>query len=397
LAKAWLGTEAASTATTVTSGLNPSNFGAPVTFTATVTTTGSTTPTGNVTFYNGTTSLGSGTLSNLNATQATATFTTLASSPLPPGSDSITAAYAGDTSNAASTSAILTQTVNPPTFTFTNTGAASHTGLAGQTTLAYTFLATPTSGATFAGAVTFGCSFTPADPTLTNTSCVFTPTSIAAGTSSPTGTPVTMTITTVGPNTGTESQLRRGADNRSPWLPLTLPIAGMVMLGLMRGKAGRKVSKQSAIALLSFSLVVLGFMVACGGSSSPPPVTVTVAPSSTVRLYANEAGNAWPTSATQQQFSATVTNSTSQTVTWAVTGGSANGTITSAGLYTSPATVPNPATVTVTATSSGGTTPGSGTVDILTPTAVGTFTVTVTATETTTAVPATPAPTLVVQ
>jgi hypothetical protein len=170
---------------------------------------------------------------------------------------------------------------------------------------------------------------------------------------------------------------------------LTLPIAGVAMLGLMRGKVSRKASKHLAIALLCFSLILFGFMVACGGgSSSPPPPpapSVTVSPSATVNLYADEAGNAWPVSATQQQFSATVNNSTNQTVTWAVTGGNANGTITSSGLYTSPVTVPNPATVTVTATSTVATTPGSGTVDILTPTGNGalpaTYTVTVTATE----------------
>ena len=38
-------------------------------------------------------------------------------------------------------------------------------------------------------------------------------------------------------------------------------------------------------------------------------------------------------------------------MTWVVTGGAANGSITSAGVYTAPATVPTPATVTVTATS----------------------------------------------
>jgi hypothetical protein len=397
LATAWVAAATAATTTAVVSSQNPSNFGDAVTFTATVTTVGKNAPTGTVTFYNGATSLGTGTLVNLNATQATATFTTLASSPLPPGTDSITAAYGGDTNNSPSTSAILSQTVNPPSFTFTSTGPSSHTVLAGQQTLTttpYTFLATPTSGATFAGPVNFGCTFAPTDPTLTSSVCTFTPSSVAAGAGPTT---VSLVIKTAGPNTGTGSQFRRRADNRFPWLPLTLPIAGVIILGRMRGKAGRKVSKQSAIALLSFSLVVLGFMVACGGSSSPPPVTVTVAPSSTVSLYANEAGNAWPTSATQQQFSATVTSSISQTVTWAVTGGSANGTITSAGLYTSPATVPNPATVTVTATSSGATTPGSGTVDILVPTAVGTFSVTVTATEVTVMVPATPAPALVVQ
>jgi hypothetical protein len=103
-----------------------------------------------------------------------------------------------------------------------------------------------------------------------------------------------------------------------------------------------------------------------------PVVTVTVSPA-TASLFANEAGNTWPVSATQQQFSATVNNGSSQTVTWAVTGGSANGIVDATGLYTAPANVPNPAAVTVTATSAQATSPGTATVTIQTPTAVGTY------------------------
>jgi hypothetical protein len=103
-----------------------------------------------------------------------------------------------------------------------------------------------------------------------------------------------------------------------------------------------------------------------------PVVTVTVSPA-TANVFANEAGNTWSASATQQQFSATVTNASSQTVTWAVTGGSANGTVDSSGLYTAPPNVPNPAAVTVTAASTLATSPGSATVTIQAPTAVGTF------------------------
>ena len=55
------------------------------------------------------------------------------------------------------------------------------------------------------------------------------------------------------------------------------------------------------------------------------------------------------------QFAATVTNATSQTVTWSVNGvaggNSTVGTITSSGLYTAPATVPSGGSVTVQATS----------------------------------------------
>ncbi len=69
-------------------------------------------------------------------------------------------------------------------------------------------------------------------------------------------------------------------------------------------------------------------------------------------------GTPGPTADTQQQFSATVNNGSSQTVTWAVTGGSANGTIDANGMYTAPATTPSPATVTITATSTLATSPG---------------------------------------
>lgn len=57
----------------------------------------------------------------------------------------------------------------------------------------------------------------------------------------------------------------------------------------------------------------------------------------------------------QQQFSATVSGSTNKAVTWKISGagcsGAACGTISTAGLYTAPASVPSPAAVTVTAAS----------------------------------------------
>ncbi len=57
----------------------------------------------------------------------------------------------------------------------------------------------------------------------------------------------------------------------------------------------------------------------------------------------------------QQQFTATVTGTNNQVVTWSISGtgcyGSSCGTITSNGLYTAPPTVPNPSIATITATS----------------------------------------------
>src|ERR1700760_3235325 len=83
---------------------------------------------------------------------------------------------------------------------------------------------------------------------------------------------------------------------------------------------------------------------ACGGSGSPPPSppSVTVSPA-TANVQ----------EAAQQQFTATVMNTSDTNVTWqvnGVTGGNATvGTISGTGLYTAPAVIPNPASVTITA------------------------------------------------
>ena len=96
---------AAASTTTVASNLNPSTSGTSVTFTASV--TGSA-PSGVVTFKDGATTLGTGTLSGTGNTR-TATYATTA---LSVASHSITALYAGDSANLTSTSAALSQVVN---------------------------------------------------------------------------------------------------------------------------------------------------------------------------------------------------------------------------------------------------------------------------------------------
>src|SRR6266516_2032744 len=102
----------ASTTTTVASSANPSVFGQSVTFTATVAPVapGAGSPSGAVNFLDGTITIGSGTLSA--SSPFVATFTT---SSLAVGSHSITASYAGNSNFSGSTSATLTQTVNPVT------------------------------------------------------------------------------------------------------------------------------------------------------------------------------------------------------------------------------------------------------------------------------------------
>ncbi len=351
------------TTTILTASPNPAAYGAPVTLTATVATTGTNPPTGTVTFFNGSTSLGTG---NLNGSlQAT-----LTTSALPVGADSLTSVYGGDANNAGSTSAVLPETINAPTFTVTNTGVTQTSVLSGQQGTGYAFTVAPVAPATnFGASVTLSCSFAPADPTLTN-ACVFTPSTIPATSGS---TPVTMTITTVGPNP-TGGVRQRKADNRSPRLPLALPLAGIVIAGF----AGRKMSKHSALAGLCLSLALLGLLVACGSSNSTPPIGVSIHGTPTT-LFPNNAG--WPSQTAQ--FTATISNTTNTAVTWAVTTPN-GGTIDATGLYTAPTVAAGlPASVTVTATSAADSSKTGSATETLTPATIpGTYTVTVTVTDT---------------
>ena len=85
-----------------------------------------------------------------------------------------------------------------------------------------------------------------------------------------------------------------------------------------------------------------------GTSTQPPPPPAPIDVSVTPAAASVQTGGT-------QTFTATVTNTTNTAVTWQVngiTGGSTSvGTISTAGVYTAPATVPSPATVTVTAVS----------------------------------------------
>ncbi len=98
--------------TALASSLNPSNAGQSVTFTATVTGSGAT-PTGNVTFRDGVTTLGTGTMNG----SGVATY---AISALSAGNHSITAEFAGDANYGGSTSNTVIQVV-VPVYTLTYT------------------------------------------------------------------------------------------------------------------------------------------------------------------------------------------------------------------------------------------------------------------------------------
>jgi hypothetical protein len=91
------------TTTALSSSPNPSQLGQAVTFTAQVTSTGPSAPTGKVQFLDGTTTLGTITLSGRVAK--------LTKSTLAVGTHSITAQYLGDFADAKSTSSVVQQTV----------------------------------------------------------------------------------------------------------------------------------------------------------------------------------------------------------------------------------------------------------------------------------------------
>jgi len=136
------------TTTTLTSSTNPSLFGQSVTFTATVApSSGSGTPTGSVTFYDGSTALGTVTLSSKKASLKTTS--------VPVGSQPITAVYSGDPNYAPSTSTVLTQTVNQDSTTSTVKSSANPSVYAQSVTYTATVKAASPGSGTPTGTVTF--------------------------------------------------------------------------------------------------------------------------------------------------------------------------------------------------------------------------------------------------
>lgn len=244
----------------------------------------------------------------------------------------------------------------------------------GQTTTTSMQISTVDNG-NFTNTLTYVCS----PPLPIGATCTFSPASgtIVAGAMSPQ--PVSITLNTAGPFKGPAGgavhRSRAALDHhRRLWLPLGLPLAGIMFVGIV----GRRLPRQYHIIGLCLTLALGGLMIACGGGgSSAAPVAVSVSPSSVSTLWPSLSG----APAQTQQFTATVTGTTNSSVTWSVSGGSTNGTISSTGLYTAPATVPA-GTVTITATSAADATKtGSAAVNIQTPTPPGNYTVTVTVSE----------------
>lgn len=227
-------------ATALSSSLDPSVGGQAVAFTATVSGTGGGIPTGSVNFLDGPTSLGTGTLNG----SGVATFST---SSLAGGPHSITAQYGGDVNFAVSTSSPLTQSIQD--FSLPATSPAVSVSAPGQTGSA-TITVMPVLG--FTGTVAFSC-VVPAN--MSEASC-------SASTAQITGSTGAASVVTI---VTTASHQIASVPNENRGLPFTMPgslLAGCVLVGISARKRRR-------LGSWVFSLVMLGFLgaVGCGGGS----------------------------------------------------------------------------------------------------------------------------------
>jgi Bacterial Ig-like domain (group 3) len=257
------------TTTTLIGSPNFAAVGQAVTLTATVVEVGSSgVPTGTVTFYDGTASLGAGTLSSGIATYS--------ASSLAVGTHSLTAAYGGDLSNAASTSSAVTITITAIATDF-SIALSPTSGTASQgSTATSTITITPAGG--FNQSVSFACSGLPA-----KTSCSFSPISVTpSGTS---GVTSTLTINTDVKTSVLHQPPLHG--QKSGGVVALASLAGGSWLGfLLLGSRSRNRNWWCLHLGMISVLLVASAVMGCGGSSTTTPkgtsqITVTATSGST--------------------------------------------------------------------------------------------------------------------
>ena len=246
------------TTTVLTASATTLNQGASTTFTATITPTGSGSPSGSVSFLDGATTLGSGTLASGVATYSTAA--------LAAGSHSITAVYAGDASFATSTSTALTITVVAPTFSL----AASPTSVTVVSSSSATTTLTVTPAGGYTGNITLACGTLPSYMTCTfaNATMAFTGTNVAQTS--------VLTLSTTG---GHAMLVPMGIFSRSD-----MPVYA-VLFGLMSFAWKTRRHRRSLKLLMAlFAVITFVSVTGCGSAPTPsvtPAGTYTVAVSAT--------------------------------------------------------------------------------------------------------------------
>jgi sugar lactone lactonase YvrE len=243
----------ATPALALTSSAASVGVGSAVTFTATLTSPAGT-PSGSVSFYDGTTLLGTGTLA-----LGVATYTT---TNLPVGALSITAVYGGDTNFSVLTSAGLTESVLTA---FTVTAPTTPVPVA-PGGAAIVDITVPPLGGAFDNVVTLSASGLPPGATVT-----FNPPTVTPGSA---GAPTVMTIQLA--TLAAAIPARDIPANRFPakhgGLPLAPSSLGFVLFGAVLGR--RRIPKGLALVL---GLACLGvatlLLTGCGGGFANTPST----------------------------------------------------------------------------------------------------------------------------
>jgi len=224
-----------------------------VTFTAKV--SGSTAiPSGSVNFLDGSSTIGTGTLDNTGA--ASLTISSLAV-----GSHSITAVYAASVNFGGSASPAVSEAVQD--FNFTVSGATTtvlSATVAKGGAAVYTLQIAPTSGSTFAAAVTLTLTGLPTGATYT----ISPSATIAVGSA--------VTTVTVTVNTSTQVSLAAPSQKEGGAFPKALVLAIFLPLLATRRlrSAVRAHMKASVLMMLMLTVLTVGGMTACGGHSSQP-------------------------------------------------------------------------------------------------------------------------------
>jgi hypothetical protein len=200
-----------------------------------------------VTFYDGSTQLGTGTVASGSATYSSTTLTA--------GNHSMTAVYSGDSSYGPATSGAVSETILD--FKLAQTGSVT----AGRVTTYY-LTVTPLGGTTFPEAVTFSVSGLPL-----GTTGVFTPATVPANSAA---TPAVLQVAS--PNlTGMHT-------SRKPFGGGALPLAlGLVLLPFARRmrRTAFRWNRVVVLALISAGLAV-GLMGCNGVTLTPQSSTITI-------------------------------------------------------------------------------------------------------------------------
>jgi hypothetical protein len=239
-----------STSTAMTSSLSSLIGGQAVTFTATVTTSAGILPTGTVTFLDGTTSIGTGSLNS----SATATLNTTS---LSVAAHTVTARYDGDVNSAISTSTAVNETVNIAGFA---TPPANLVVTAGQTLpISLTLYAAPGSNLSF----TIGCSGLPLGAT-----CSFGTNPVIPG-APPTGTTVQVNFSTSRGSSALPIQYWRPAPLGAIELTAAMFLLLIACSFGLRHDSRRRLALSMCLAMVALSLTMIG----CSASGSSSPAT----------------------------------------------------------------------------------------------------------------------------